>query len=86
MVFDDTCCFLPCGSEQEATHIHSLLSSRPAQEFITSMIFWDNKRPITIDLLSKLDLRAVAAELMEMEVYDTFDRPGTISRQLQLFE
>jgi hypothetical protein len=33
------------------------------------MIFWDEKRPITIDILGRLSLEAVAMELGLLEKY-----------------
>jgi hypothetical protein len=63
IVLDDTCYFVPCQSEQEANHVSALLNSAPAREFFSAFIFWDAKRPITIEILRRLDLRAVADEL-----------------------
>ncbi|MGA1134348.1 MAG: SAM-dependent methyltransferase, partial [Prochlorotrichaceae cyanobacterium] len=50
-------------TEEEAHLILSLLHSPPALEFLESMIFWDEKRPITIAILSRLSLKAVAQEV-----------------------
>jgi hypothetical protein len=63
IVLDDTASFLPCQSERDALAIASMLNSAPAREFLSSLIFWDNKRPITIDILRTLDLAALAREL-----------------------
>ena len=63
VVLDDTTYFLPCWSEQEAQFILQLLHSRPAREFLESMIFWADKRPITIEILKCLDLQALSIEL-----------------------
>jgi hypothetical protein len=63
VVFDDTCCFIPCQSEDEAACLAGLLNSPTAQEFYSSLVFWDAKRPITIDILRQLDLAALAREL-----------------------
>jgi hypothetical protein len=56
-VFDDTIYFLACQSRQEAELLASLLNSAPAREFYSAFIFWDSKRPITVDVLRRLDLR-----------------------------
>lgn len=69
-VLDDTSYFLPCRTRAEMLFLHSLLDSDPAQGFFRSQVFWDAKRPITIDLLSRLDLRAVANELGQTDQYD----------------
>jgi hypothetical protein len=63
VVLDDTSYFLPCKTEEEAEYIASLLNSEPAREFLRSFIFWDSKRPITIDLLKQLDLLLLSREL-----------------------
>jgi hypothetical protein len=63
VMFDDTVNFLSFDTEEEAHLILSLLHSPPALEFLESMIFWDEKRPITIAILSRLSLKAVAQEV-----------------------
>lgn len=62
VVLDDTCYFLPCGSESDATALADLLNSAAARAFFRSFIFWDSKRPITAQLLARLDLRKLARE------------------------
>jgi hypothetical protein len=62
-VLDDTGYFVACQSEAEARLVASLLNSEAAREFYSSFIFWDTKRPITIDLLRRLDLLALAREI-----------------------
>ena len=68
-MFDDTVNFLSFGTEEEAKFIFELITSTPAIEFLDSMIFWDEKRPITIDILRRLSLKAVARELGVLESY-----------------
>lgn len=63
VVFDDTCYFVACSSEPEAEFIRSLLSSDVAREFYSAFVFWDAKRPITTDLLRRLDLWRLAQEV-----------------------
>ena len=60
IVLDDTCYFIPCGSKAEAYFFASLLNSKTAQRFISSLIFTDAKRPITIDVLKRIDLKKLA--------------------------
>jgi methylase of polypeptide subunit release factors len=69
VIFDDTVNFLSFETEVEAKFIFGLLTSNPSLEFFESMIFWDEKRPITIDILKKLSLKAVAKELGVLENY-----------------
>jgi hypothetical protein len=63
VVFDDTCYFVACGSRAEAELVAALLGSDIAGEFFAAFVFWDAKRPITVELLRRLDLRRVADEL-----------------------
>ncbi|MCY1070464.1 hypothetical protein OV090_37330 [Nannocystis sp. RBIL2] len=63
VVLDDTCYFLPCASEAEAQLLGRLLGSSVAQEFFSAFVFWDAKRPITTDLLRRLDLARLAVVL-----------------------
>lgn len=63
VVLDDTVYFLPCWSKVEANFIGYILNSQPAIEFLDLMIFWTDKRPITIEILKKLDLQALSKEL-----------------------
>ena len=62
VVFDDTCYFLPCQTEHDAKLLTELLNSKAAKGFFHSLIFWDAKRPITVQLLASLDLRILAKE------------------------
>ena len=63
VVFDDTCYFLPCESQAEAVAMADMLNSQVAWEFFSAFVFWDAKRPITVELLQRLDLFALAREL-----------------------
>lgn len=40
----------------------SILNSPPCQQFLSSLLFTDSKRPITVELLQRLNLHAVAIE------------------------
>ncbi|PSB50252.1 SAM-dependent methyltransferase [Chamaesiphon polymorphus] len=79
VMFDDTVNFLSFETEEEAKFIFGLLTATPALEFLDSTIFWDEKRPVTIDILRRLSLEAVAKELGNLEDYmqwmDSIDRP-----------
>jgi hypothetical protein len=63
IVLDDTCYFLPCAQNEDAVYLASLLNSDAARKFFSAYVFWDSKRPITADLLRRLDLRLLAREL-----------------------
>lgn len=65
VMLDDTVYCLPCESAAEAEQLTRLLNSPTAREFYSAFIFWDAKRPITVDVLSRLDIAALARELGE---------------------
>jgi hypothetical protein len=71
-------------TEAEAKFILELLTSSPSLEFFDSMIFWDEKRPITIDLLKRLSLKAVARELGLLETYLQWNKDVQINSTVQL--
>ncbi len=71
-VFDDTIYFLPCWSEEEADLVLTLVQSRPFHVLINAMIFQDEKRPITAELLKRVSLERVADELSLRQEYDRF--------------
>lgn len=60
ILLDDTCYFIPCSSEKEARFLCELLNSDICQRFLRSLVFFDAKRPITIDILNRIDLNMVA--------------------------
>jgi len=62
IVLDDTAYFLACRSEEEADCIASILNSDLAREFYSAFVFWDSKRPITVELLKRLNILAIAKE------------------------
>lgn len=74
VVFDDTVYFTACRTESEARLIASLLNSEVAREFFAAFVFWDAKRPITTELLHRLDLRALARELGLASDFDATGR------------
>lgn len=74
VVLDDTIYFLPCWSEAEARFVGRLVNSKPALEFLESMIFWSDKRPITVEILKRLDLHALSRELGCESEYQRFAR------------
>lgn len=63
VVLDDVTNFLPCPTEAAADLLLSILESNAAKLFFRAHVFWDAKRPITVDLLNRLDLHALAREL-----------------------
>ncbi len=62
VLFDDTCYFLPFEDEHEARVVAEILNSEECKEFLASLTFTDSKRPITVELLQRLNIRALAED------------------------
>lgn len=89
IVVDDTCYFIPCESCEEANFFAHLLNSEITMEFIKTLVFFDSKRPIKIDLLKRIDFKKIAEKMNLKEpmthylAYETFEQG---SQQLFVFE
>ncbi|MET0284205.1 MAG: SAM-dependent methyltransferase [Polyangiales bacterium] len=55
VMFDDTVYYLSFDTEEEASDTFARLTSPPATELLSSLIFWDDKRPIKTSVLNVLD-------------------------------
>ena len=60
--FDDASYYLPFDHEEDARLVAAILNSPVCQRFLSSLIFPDSKRPITVDLLQRLNLASIAHE------------------------
>jgi hypothetical protein len=60
--FDDACYFLSFHNPEEARIVAAILNSAPCLRFISSLLFDDSKRPVTVELLERLNLHAIAHE------------------------
>jgi hypothetical protein len=60
--FDDACYYLSFETEEVARVIAEVLNSELCQRFLRTLVFSDAKRPVTVDLLQRLDLAAIAKE------------------------
>jgi len=63
VALDDTCYSIACGTEQEAAFVCHLLNSDVTKRFLHSLVFFDAKRPIIIDVLNRIDLKRVAERI-----------------------
>ncbi|GAK55019.1 modification methylase NspV [Candidatus Vecturithrix granuli] len=61
IMVDDTCYFISCFSEAEAAFLTTLLNSERCQQLLRSLVFFDAKRPITRDILKRIDIKRLAA-------------------------
>ncbi|MBK5970983.1 MULTISPECIES: N-6 DNA methylase [Thiorhodovibrio] len=85
VAFDDTVNFLAFDTEAEAAFVYRMVTSPPAMEFLESMVFWDEKRPITTQLLRRLSIKEVAREIGSLEEYLKWaDSPRQTLGQLEL--
>ncbi|MFA4839967.1 MAG: N-6 DNA methylase [Candidatus Neomarinimicrobiota bacterium] len=84
VVLDDTCYFIPCETENEARFICNLLNSEICQRFLRSLIFFDAKRPVTIDILNRIDLKKVSEYLNQTEeAHPLLSRAATFENERQ---
>jgi hypothetical protein len=67
VMVDDTCYFISCQSQDEANLICEFLNSSHCQNFMTSLVFNDSKRPVTSDILRRISLVALAQRLNRTE-------------------
>jgi len=67
VVFDDTVYYLSCRTEDEARLVKYCLDSSIARNMLNAMIFWDNKRPITAEILNRLDVIGVCRDLGHLD-------------------
>lgn len=72
VMVDDTCYFIPCNSRAEAELLYELLSSGQAKAFLNSLIFFDSKRPITIEILRRLSIVELARSLGKFDALQHF--------------
>ncbi len=79
--FDDTCYFIACISAEQASFISSLLSHPLCTKFINSIVFWDNKRPITKRLLQRIDLKTL---LKHVDGQAIIEQANTILRAMNI--
>jgi hypothetical protein len=86
VVLDDTSYFTPCDSEQEAQLLSRLYNSDLAKDFFSAYVFWDEKRPITIKLLQRIDVVKLSAVLkLDDSLAPFLSKISSQTHQLQLF-
>ena len=62
IVLDDTCYSLGFERKEQAQFVLELLTSNAGKEFIESIVFHDNKRPVTVAVLNRISLKELAKE------------------------
>jgi len=88
VMVDDTCYTIPCKTEAEARLLQDALSSEAAKEFLGSLVFIDSKRPITVDVLSRLsiiELTKNVGRFKELEkLINTYNIDNEVDVQMSL--
>lgn len=56
IVFDDTVYFLSFENYEEAKKVFDFLYSQETQKFLSTLVFWEDKRPIKTSILNSLKL------------------------------
>lgn len=96
VMLDDTCYFVGFEHLQDALITQAMLNSPRTRSFLSAIVFWDSKRVITKDLLSRIDLAKVAKELdfqaltrlnpdITFEDWEKYKRKFEPSSQLTMF-
>lgn len=86
VMLDDTAYFLGCKQESEAVLLADLLNSAPARGLLSALVFWDAKRPITVDVLSQVSVERLAAHLGKDGALKQFTQNKSLEkRQPNLF-
>ncbi len=85
--FDDACYYLSFEHEEVARLVADILNSDVCKRFLQALVFKDAKRPITVDLLQRLNLSAIAAEAGMIERWNRFQaRHHTVSSSVPQME
>ena len=69
VMFDDTVYFLSFESFEEAKKVYDFLSSQDAQRFLSTLVFWDDKRPIKSSILNSLKLVTQTSLIRQQEMF-----------------
>jgi len=69
---DDTCYFIGFDKLEYAVFTYIVLNHKITQDFLNSIIFFDSKRPITKDILMRIDLLKIADKFQFQEVSDFY--------------
>ncbi len=68
VMLDDTCYFLGFDARAEAAAARWLLNTTPARQLVRAFLFVDMKRPVTKELLGRLELAKLARAALAGEV------------------
>jgi len=71
---DDTCYFIGFDNLEYAVYTYIILNHKITQDFLNSIIFFDSKRPITKDILMRIDLLKIADKFQFQVVSDFYHK------------
>ncbi|HEX9660051.1 MAG TPA: hypothetical protein VGA18_07100 [Rhodothermales bacterium] len=83
--FDDTVYYLACNAEAEAEFLADILNSDEAKACYGAFVFWDAKRPVTVDLLQRIDLPKLARRLGCADRFAQLGAAGDVANAELLF-
>jgi len=63
VVLDDTCYMLGFDNRNQAEFVYNILISDISKKFIDSIVFKDNKRPITVSLLNRINIESISKKI-----------------------
>ncbi|MCX7067604.1 MAG: hypothetical protein NTW85_07935 [Methylococcales bacterium] len=72
VMFDDTIYYLSFDSEQEANEVFELLLSESTLKLLSSLIFWDEKRPIKTAILNSVDWSKLRKNTIQSQQFELF--------------
>lgn len=78
VVFDDTCYHLSFDRQEAAQLAAEMLNADCSRALLAALVFWDSKRPITVDTLQRIDLRKVARHLGVADPFDVGSRGAAL--------
>ncbi len=61
VMFDDTVYYISFDDEADASRAWDALTSKPAQSLLSSLVFWDEKRPVKASVLNLVNWTKVGA-------------------------
>ena len=79
---DDTCYLLSFDKKEEMNFVYDMLNSKICKDFISSLVFLDNKRPITVSLLNRISIKEVAKLNGKIDIYQELFEQNNLQREL----
>jgi hypothetical protein len=75
---DDTCYFVGCHHREAAELLHELFNADITRRFLKATVFPDSKRPITAEVLNRVDVTKVAEQMGKEEALSAILPTGTV--------